>query len=245
MCIRDRYNRENERTILELEPEIKENNRLLAGTKITLGYEQERLKNLHIPKNAYAITPIRGYQASSIDSNQVGDSLRFNDKMEGTSLSGFFENGALDSLRIEGMAKTLYHIFEDSIYQGKNNASGDTIAISFYDNDLNTINIIGGSEGKYIPDTLSDGNEHTVTYKANRIKYHFLNDESDFNGNVNIKHDGTSLDAGFVNVNWKTNMLNALPRIIGDTLSELIPPLIKEAGRDLSLIHISEPTRPY
>ena len=231
-CGLARYDRENEITILELEPEIKENNRLLAGTKITLGYEQQRLKNLHIPKNAYAITPIRGYQASSIDSNQVGDSLRFNDKMEGTSLSGFFENGALDSLRIEGMAKTLYHIFEDSIYQGKNNASGDTIAISFNDNDLNTINIIGGSEGKYMPDTLSDRNEHTVTYRANRIKYHFLNDESDFNGNVNIKHDGTSLDAGFVNVNWRTNMLNALPRIIGDTLSELIPPLIKEAGRD-------------
>ena len=64
--------------------------------------------------------------------------------MEGTSLLGFFENGKLDSLRIEGMAKTLYH-FEDSIYQ-VNNASGDTIAISFYDNDLSTINIIGGSE---------------------------------------------------------------------------------------------------
>ena len=27
-------------------------------------------------------------------------------------------------------------------------------------------------------------------------------------------------------------MLNALPRMSGDTLSELIPPLIKEAGRD-------------
>ena len=51
-CGLARYDRENERTILELEPEIKENNRLLAGTKITLGYEQERLKNLHIPKNA-------------------------------------------------------------------------------------------------------------------------------------------------------------------------------------------------
>ena len=65
---------------------LPENNRLLAGTKITLAYEQEKLKKLYIPKNAYAITPIRGYQASLIDSNQVGDSLRFNDKMEGTSL---------------------------------------------------------------------------------------------------------------------------------------------------------------
>ena len=44
-CGLAKYDRENERTILELEPEIKENNRLLAGTKITLSYEQEKLKD--------------------------------------------------------------------------------------------------------------------------------------------------------------------------------------------------------
>ena len=44
-CGLAKYYRENEKTILELEPEIKENNRLLAGTKITLAYEQEKLKN--------------------------------------------------------------------------------------------------------------------------------------------------------------------------------------------------------
>ena len=227
-----KYNRGNEETMLDVEPEIKEKDRLLTGTRIILNYEQEMLKKLHIPKNAFAITPIRGFQRSLIDSNLVGDSLRFEDKMEGTTLTSFFKNGTLDSLRIEGMAKTVYHIFEDSIYQGKNNASGDTIALSFYDDDLSKINIIGGSEGKYSPDSVFNDNDKPVIYKANRIKYHFLNDESDFNGSVNIRHDRTNLDAGFVKVNWKTNMLDALPRLAGDTLSEPIPPLIKEEGRD-------------
>ena len=227
-----KYNRGNEETILDVEPEIKEKDRLLTGTRIILNYEQEMLKKLYIPKNAFAITPIRGFQRSLIDSNLVGDSLRFEDKMEGTTLTSFFKNGTLDSLRIEGMAKTVYHIFEDSIYQGKNNASGDTIALSFYDDDLSKINIIGGSEGKYSPDSVFNDNDKPVIYKANRIKYHFLNDESDFNGSVNIRHDRTNLDAGFVKVNWKTNMLDALPRLAGDTLSEPIPPLIKEEGRD-------------
>ena len=227
-----KYNRGNEETILDVEPEIKEKDRLLTGTRIILNYEQEMLKKLYIPKNAFAITPIRGFQRSLVDSTQVGDSLRFEDKMEGTTLTSFFKNGTLDSLRIEGMAKTVYHIFEDSIYQGKNNASGDTIALSFYDDDLSKINIIGGSEGKYSPDSVFNDNDQPVIYKANKIKYHFLNDESDFNGSVNIRHDRTNLDAGFVKVNWKTNMLDALPRMEGDTLSEPIPPLIKEEGRD-------------
>ena len=227
-----KYNRGNEETILDVEPEIKEKDRLLTGTRIILNYEQEMLKKLYIPKNAFAITPIRGFQRSLVDSTQVGDSLRFEDKMEGTTLTSFFKNGTLDSLRIEGMAKTVYHIFEDSIYQGKNNASGDTIALSFYDDDLSKINIIGGSEGKYSPDSVFNDKDQPVIYKANKIKYHFLNDESDFNGSVNIRHDRTNLDAGFVKVNWKTNMLDALPRMEGDTLSEPIPPLIKEEGRD-------------
>ena len=227
-----KYNRGNEETILDVEPEIKEKDRLLTGTRIILNYEQEMLKKLYIPKNAFAITPIRGFQRSLVDSTQVGDSLRFEDKMEGTALTSFFKSGILDSLRIEGMAKTVYHIFEDSIYQGKNNASGDTIALSFYDDDLSKINIIGGSEGKYSPDSVFNDKDQPVIYKANKIKYHFLNDESDFNGSVNIRHDRTNLDAGFVKVNWKTNMLDALPRMEGDTLSEPIPPLIKEEGRD-------------
>ena len=227
-----KYNRGNEETILDVEPEIKEKDRLLTGTRIILSYEQEMLKKLYIPKNAFAITPIRGFQRSLVDSTQVGDSLRFEDKMEGTALTSFFKNGILDSLRIEGMAKTVYHIFEDSIYQGKNNASGDTIALSFYDDDLSKINIIGGSEGKYSPDSVFNDNDQPVIYKANKIKYHFLNDESDFKGSVNIRHDRTNLDAGFVKVNWKTNMLDAFPRMEGDTLSEPIPPLIKEEGRD-------------
>ena len=227
-----KYDRKNETTTLDVEPEIKENNRQLSGTKIILNYEREKLKKLHIPKRAFAITPIRGYKKSLIDTMSVGDSLSFDDRMEGTTLTSFFKDGIIDSLRIEGMAKTVYHIFEDSIYQGKNNSSGDTIALSFYDNDLSIINIIGGSEGKYLPDSIANDNDQPVIYKANKIKYRLNRDESDFHGNVNIRHDRTILDAGFVNVNWKTDMLDALPRMKGDTLSDPILPVIKEEGRD-------------
>ncbi|MFL2983706.1 MAG: putative LPS assembly protein LptD [Candidatus Neomarinimicrobiota bacterium] len=232
ICGMARYNRKNETTILEINPKIKENNRILSGDKIILEYENKILEKLEIPKNAFAVTPIRGFKESLIDSIPQNDSIKFEDQMEGSKLYTFFKNGNIDSIRIEGMAKSLYHVFEDSIYQGKNDASGDTIAISFLNNELDMINIIGGSEGKYTPDSSSNEINEPVNYKANKIKYHINDYKSDLQGNVILKHDHTNLEAGFVNINWKTNMLDALPILEGDTLSDPIFPVINEQGRD-------------
>ena len=231
-CGKAKYDRKNEVTTLEVEPKITENERVLSGEKIILQYSKEELERLHIPKKAFAVTPIEGFQRSRSDSTEIGDTLKYADRMEGSQLTSYFENGKLDSLRIVGMAKTLYHVFEDSIYQGKNNASGDTIIMMFMENELNTLKIIGGSEGKYIPDSIANDVDLPVIYSANYIKYRLKDDESDFQGKVKIKHDRTDLDAGFVSVNWQNNLLNALPRMVSDTISEPLFPIIKEDGRD-------------
>ena len=231
-CGKAKYDRKNEVTTLEVEPKITEDERVLSGEKIILQYNKEELERLHIPKKAFAVTPIEGFQRSRSDSTEIGDTLKYADRMEGSQLTSYFENGKLDSLRIVGMAKTLYHVYEDSIYQGKNNASGDTIIMMFMENELNTLKIIGGSEGKYIPDSIANDVDHPVIYSANYIKYRLKDDESDFQGKVKIKHDRTDLDAGFVSVNWQNNLLNALPRMVSDTISEPLLPIIKEDGRD-------------
>jgi len=231
-CGRANYDRTNEITVLEIEPEIKDGGRILSGEKIVLTYKEEELKKLHIPKKAFALTPIKGYQQSQVDSLALGDTLEFEDNMEGSRLTSFFKKGRMDSLRIEGMAKTLYHVFEDSIYQGKNNASGDTIIMTFLDNELDRLKIMGGSEGKYIPDSVANDVDFPVIYAADEIQYRLKDEETDFEGNASIKHDKTNLDAGFVTVNWQSNMLNALPKLEGDTISEPVLPVIKEEGRD-------------
>ena len=231
-CGKAKYDRKNEVTTLEVDPKITENERVLSGEKIILQYNKEELERLHIPKKAFAVTPIEGFQRSRSDSTEIGDTLKYADRMEGSQLTSYFENGKLDSLRIVGMAKTLYHVFEDSIYQGKNNASGDTIIMMFMENELNTLKIIGGSEGKYVPDSIANDVDLPVIYSANYIKYRLKDDESDFQGKVKIKHDRTDLDAGFVSVNWQNNLLNALPRMVSDTISEPLFPIIKEDGRD-------------
>ena len=231
-CGMARYDRSDEITILEIEPEIKDNGRILSGEKIVLTYSEEELKKLHIPKKAFALTPVKGYQQSKHDSLTFGDTLDFQDIMEGSLLTSFFKEGILDSLRIEGMAKTFYHVFDDSIYQGKNNASGDTIIMTFLNDELDQLRIIGGSEGKYIPDSVSNDLDFPIIYSADKIQYRLKDEETDFEGHANIKHEKTNLEAGFITVNWQTNMLNAIPKLEGDTLHEALFPVIKEKGKD-------------
>ena len=231
-CGMAHYDRSNEITTLEIDPEIKDSGRILSGERIILTYKDEELEKLHIPKKAFALTPINGYQQSKIDSLAFGDTLDFQDNMEGSRLTSFFKDGILDSLRIEGMAKTLYHVFEDSIYQGKNNASGDTIIMTFLEHELDRLRIIGGSEGKYVPDGIANDLDFPVIYSADQIEYRLKDKETDFEGHANIKHEKTNLEAGFITVNWQTNMLNAIPKLEGDTLHEALFPVIKEKGKD-------------
>ena len=120
--------------------------------------------------------------------------------MEGTELISFFKDGIIDSLRIHGMAQTLYHIFDDSVYQGKNKASGDTIIMNFSHNELNKLQILSGAEGKYIPDSIAAEMDSPIIYSADQIKYRLKDEESDFNGNANIEQDNTKLNAGFIKI---------------------------------------------
>jgi len=232
ICGKAKYDRTHEITTLEIEPEITENGRILSGEKIVLTYKEEELEQLHIPKKAFALTPVSGFQQSQFDSLAFGDSLIFDDHLESARLTSYFEAGNLDSMRLEGMAKTLYHVFEDSIYQGKNNASGDTIIMTFLKDELDRLRIIGGSEGKYIPDTLSNDVSDPISYTADHIEFRLKDEETDFRGHANIKHDVTNLEAGFVTVNWQNNLLNAFPKLENDTVSDPILPIIKEKGKD-------------
>ena len=231
-CGRARYERTKEVTTLELEPEIKENGRILAGEKIILTYKNEILETLHIPGKAHGITPVQGYKNIESDSLVTRDSVQFFDDMEGSVLTGYFVEGSLDSMRLEGMATSLYHIFEDSLYQGRNKTSGDTIMITFLNNDLDKLTVIGGSQGTYTPDKAGAGMEFPITYSADNIYYRVPVEKTDLAGQAKIKHDNTDLEAGFVTVDWKTNMLNALPHSNQDSLSGSIQPVIKEKGKD-------------
>ena len=226
------YERSKEITSLEIEPKISENKQIISGEKIILTYKDEILDNILIPSKAHVKTPSSGFQKKVIDSTEILDSTEFFDDLTGAFLSGFFKNGELDSMRLEGMSTTLYHIFEDSVYQGKNETSGDTIIISFKNKETNNIIVIGGAEGSFYPDTISSTLKSPIFYSASRINYRLLEEETDLDGYSKIRHDNTELESGYIKVNWKTNLLNALPQSNIDQFFKPINPVIIERGKD-------------
>ena len=225
------YNNDTQKTILDIKPKIIDSVQTLYGEKIIMDYNNKILKNIYIPKNARANTILLGYKQLDSDSTNLKNKTKFNDIMTSNSLVGFFNNGLLDSLKLSGMATTTYHVFEDSLFKGKNEASGDTIKMNFDDKKLTNIYVKGGSMGEYIPDTISNKLKSPLFYSAEKIDYYVASEETELIGNAKVNHEYTELEAGYMKVNWPRKILNALP-ISQDSIYKSIKPKIIENNRD-------------
>ncbi len=230
------YSYDEGTTILKLKPVVREDGRTMSGSAIELRYRDEILESLYIPSEAHVINSSAGRRESElvIEDSTITHSLpvEFNDDLTGQVLKGFFTDGELDSMRIEGMATTLYHIFEDSVYQGNNTASGDTIIMYFGADDLENIYIDGGARGNFRPDSSNESIDAPITYRSDVIDYSIATEATDLLGNASIDYTDLNLSAGYINVAWQKNLLKALPTVPRDTMFTEILPTISEQGRE-------------
>ena len=224
------YDAKNEEIILNHKPRITSEDRIIKGDQIKLNYSDEVLERIFIPKNAFITSASVGYNQLNIDSSNT--LISFEDRMSSKVLNGFFVNGSLDSLRLIGMASTTYHLFEDSLYKGKNLTSGDTIIMRFDEKDLDDIVVDGGSQGEYVPNKKTNDSDFPLIYSADRIDYFLKTETTKLIGNAKAKHENTDLKAGFIEVNWPTRILNAFPKQPHDSINQFIKPTIIEKGRD-------------
>jgi lipopolysaccharide assembly outer membrane protein LptD (OstA) len=235
------YDVRNDRTWLKIKPKLEEEGRILEGSEIQMFYENDVLDYVYIPAKAHAVNSASGFREVEINENDSTvvkrTEVAFDDDMTGSVLKGYFAEGSLDSVRLEGMATTLYHIFEDSVYQGNNLASGDTVIMLFKGVDsaavgLENIHISGGSQGVYTPDTTNKDMETPITYTSDEILYDMNTETTDLTGEANIKYTDVDLTSGFINVDWNNNLLKAFPTAPMDTTAEIKKPTIIERGRD-------------
>ena len=92
---------------------------------------------------------------------------------------------------------------------GKNIASGDSVIISFENDDLHRIQINGGGRGKFEPESLNASIDSTVTYESEFIDYHVQDEESFFEKNAVVNYQESILKAGHIHVDWQTSLLDA------------------------------------
>jgi len=215
------YDIETEIAQLTAEPTITSDKDVLSGDEIIAHFKEEELQYLFIPSGA---------KAQSIHNNEtMGD---YTDDMTGKILKAYFVEGKLDSMRLESMATTLYHVFNDTIFQGINETSGDTISLQFTNQELQQIYISGGARGTYKPDSSNKSLDNIIEYSANNIDYQIPNETTHLIGNAQVDYTDMTLTAGFIGVNWKTNILDALPKVTNDSTSREIKPTIKEGGQE-------------
>lgn len=230
------YAKDQEITWLKVDPQITEKDQVLSGNTIELHYHDQMLQSLYIPANARAIYLHSGWQERT---RKQGDSTRVQkipvkvqDDMTSVALKGYFNEGNLDSLRLEKMATTLYHVFEDSIYKGKNLASGDTVVMQFSANELDRIYILGGAQGTFTPDSANRNVESSINYQSQLIVYDLKDEITDLQEEATIQYGDMRLEAGFINVDWRSNLVTALPQPPDDTTITFTQPTLFERGHE-------------
>ena len=221
------YSAENEIAYLRGMPQIREKNRTLYGKEIKLQNRDGELHYVFIPDSA-RVTALH----KSIETGMKSGPEEYSDNMAGSILHAYFQDGAMDSVRLEGMATTIYHVFEDSLFQGTNEASGDTMQLLFINDELDQIKVSGGARGTFTPDSAHTSITAPIEYESEKIDYKIPTEMTDLQGEARINYGDIDLTAGYIGIHWTTNLLTAYSAAGSDTNQTAIRPKLIEAGRE-------------
>lgn len=114
----------------------------LTGDSMNVYLLSRRLDRLLVTGNAFAL--------SSGDRVEVE---RF-DQLSADTVELAFEEGKIRQITAERRATSVYHLYEDSLANGLNKASGDRIVLTFQEGQVFEIRIQGGIEGVYVPEPV-------------------------------------------------------------------------------------------
>ena len=202
-------------------------NQEVFGKNILVQFQDSLIKHININGSPLIY--------NNVEAKEIGDGPLqfFKDKMYGNIIDIEYENDEPKELIIQGMAHSKYNVIENLLYEGYNEVSGDTISLSFINEEINRIQVSGGCRGSFYPNMLVSDLDTTISYSADKIDYDIQNELNYFYNNAMIDHSDTELESDYILVDWATNKLlshkinNKKPRVIsadnrnpmiGDTL---------------------------
>jgi lipopolysaccharide export system protein LptA len=110
----------------------------LSGDTVYLQLKNKKLDNMLLQHNSFIVN------------TEEGDSTHFN-QVKGKVITGFFADGKLERMFVDGNAESIYYVKEDSVYSGMNRMLSSRIKVLFKDNKLSDIISILKPEGNYYP----------------------------------------------------------------------------------------------
>ncbi len=229
------YNDSTGTVLLTGTPKVINKDQTLKGEKINAILKDGEINKIDIIGRAIATSNSIAYLPISEDDTlkTLPDSIKVRDEMTGKQMEIFFLNGEIDSLRVSGMATSYYNVKEDSIIQGVNDASGDTVIMNFQNKALKKIRLIGGTKGKFTPHYSNQSMDTTVHYAADQIDYFIEERRTDLFKESSVEYEDAKLTAGKISVFWNDNLLYAFPE--DTTMTDSVDaswPKMEQSGRD-------------
>jgi lipopolysaccharide export system protein LptA len=120
------------------DPVIWSNNRQVTGDTVYLYTKNKKPERLYVFENGLAVA-------------KSGNNMF--DQIKGTTLNGYFKDGAIDYMRAKGSAESIYYIKDDSLaLVGVNRVNkADIIDMIFLDKELNRVVLRNDANGTMFP----------------------------------------------------------------------------------------------
>ena len=154
--------------------EINENNKhRIYGDKIILYFEDDELINFEVLSAGKIFTNNTGYEKKDENSRDLVK-IENENLLQAKHIFGEIKNNEINQLQLNGMASTFIHLYDDSLYQGNNAVSGDSISIKIENEAANKLVAMGGTIGKYVPNQSNSSIAAPINYSADVIEFDLL-----------------------------------------------------------------------
>jgi len=118
-----------------------------SGDSMFIKLEKRQLKMMYVRGHAIAISEA-----------DLTLPKRFH-QLNGQDITMFFNAKKIERIEVDRTATILYFLFDEKTPNGFNNTTGDHVTISFLDGRIDQLKVVGGIEGKYVPERMVAGKE--------------------------------------------------------------------------------------
>ena len=198
----------------------------VKGKIIELSFKNQKIESLQVLQNGTIFSANYGYE--KIDENK--NAVEKVDILKGKLINVKMNDNVISEIELIGMASSLIHLYEDSLYQGTNEISGDKITLRLKNNNATNLESEGRVIGQFNPSATNISQEK-VDYKGRRVEFDTNRQQSKMFGEANIYQEGMDLTAAQINIDWNSNILEAFDKNPFND-DEYLQPTLVENGRE-------------
>ena len=217
---------DDNKIILRNNVRIINNEQKVKGEIIELSFKNQKIESLQVLQNGTIFSANYGYE--KIDENK--NAVEKVDILKGKLINVKMNDNVISEIELIGMASSLIHLYEDSLYQGTNEISGDKITLRLKNNNATNLESEGGVIGQFNPSATNISQEK-VDYKGRRVEFDTNRQQSKMFGEANIYQEGMDLTAAQINIDWNSNILEAFDKNPFND-DEYLQPTLVENGRE-------------